>query len=155
MGDRTSATVVLYIPLGGVRAGATAALGIPSDLPDWLTEDGEVQQVLLQGGTITIEDDEANYGRIEGWDAGEWSRRLGGIDVDASWGTGGGYGPGAEYVRAGTQHDRAQLEGENMVSETWLQQKLDSGASLAAVVQDLAVPAVAYPVGSLKAELNV
>jgi hypothetical protein len=155
MGDRTNAAVVLHVPEGGVRAGVAAALGVESPLPDWLTEDGDAQQVLLQGGTITVEDGDANYGRIHGWDAGEWSRHLGGIDVDASWGHGGDYGPGAEYVRAGAQHDRAELDGETMVSESWLQQKLESGATLAAVLVDLAVPAVAYTVGPHKAELQI
>jgi hypothetical protein len=153
MGDRTYATVVLHVPEGGIPLGAAVAVGAEHELPDWMLTP-QSRQVLLQGGTITIEDQEANYGRVNGWEASEWSTTVGGIDVDATWSQGGEYGPGRECIRGGEVHAFSLIDDEEAITVSGLDCLLKEGKTLEDAIAMLTVPAVAYKVGTLEASIN-
>jgi hypothetical protein len=152
VGDSTHAEVTLHIPVGGIPTGVVVAVGGAHEIPDsYLTPD--VRQILLTGGRIVISDDDANYGKLNDWDASEWSQHLDGIDVDTTWGMGGSYGPGSESTRQGTVHYHAEIEGDPALTLGSLLRLRDKGKTLQDAIDSLHIPAVAYPVGDAEVEV--
>jgi hypothetical protein len=154
MSDPTHAEVTLHVPRGGIPMGVVAAVGSSHGLPEAMLT-SEARHILLVGGRIVLSSDDADGGRINNWNAREWSQHLDGIDVDATWCQGTDYVPGSEHVRAGALHAYAEMDGEPVLTLRRLVELREQGKSLDEAIDALLTTPVAYETGDLETEVDL
>lgn len=163
LGDRTTAYILIYVPEGGIHDAFDAKLGILPDgwlREDWADEQGEILEVLGNGGTIRIQDDEANHGEVDGLEISEWVERLGlqSVVVVHQHGQGDNYDP-CKYIYVPGEKPEVQYhplwDGEPSATLSQLKTWRQEGASLDDVIRELTPYEVPYKVPDREVLLSV